>query len=179
MVIAFYPGAGGHRYKLFLENRFFAQQGGNMHQVRMDMQYITNTSETTQKFLPSATYLTHTLNTPNIKRIWPGHEIRKIKGDLKSCLRREWQVEMKHHWAHCSAQEQMGQMFDMIVWHHDYYSTQDWHSDVLVDLDTDDSEFGNVMRRELDIQDPEFDFAWDCYIQYGAHAPINDLYEQR
>jgi len=179
MVIAFYPGAGGHRYKLFLENRFFAQLGGNMHQVPMPMQYITDLSETTQTFDPNGTYLTHALNTPNIKRIWPGHEIRKIKHDLKSCLRREWHVVMRQQWSQQSKKQQVGQMFDMIAWHQDYYKTQDWHSDLLIDIATDDSKFGQVMRRELDIQDPDFDFAWDCYTQHGALAPIDDLYDQQ
>lgn len=179
MVIAFYPGSGGHRYKLFLQNRFFAQVGGNMHRDKMSIKYVTDTSQATQQFDPHSTYLTHTLNTFNLKRIWPGHEIRKIKCDLKTSLCREWQVEMKYHWANRSKKEQVAQMFDMIVWHHDYYQTQDWYCDLLVDISTDESEFGRVMRRELNLQDPNFDFAWQCYKQHGAQAPIYDLYERR
>lgn len=180
MIVAFYPGSGGHRYRLFLQNQFFNKHRAHMHHGNlMHIQYAWDTSVATQSFESSTIQLTHTLNTTHIKRLWPDHEIRKIKFDLKSSLRREWEVEMKYHWKQHTQREQVSHMFDMIVWHHDYYKTQDWECDVLIDISTDASEFGNVMRRELNIHNSDFDFAWDCYTQYGAHAPITDLYDQR
>ena len=180
MIIAFYPGSGGYRYRLFLQNRFFDKHGVHMHHGNpMHVQYATEDCVATQSFENNTIQLTHTLNSNHLKRLWPGHEIRKIYCDLKSSLCREWKVEMKYQWQHCTQQQQVAQMFDMIVWHHNYYQTQDWDCDVLVDISTDTSEFGNVMRRELSIHNSDFDFAWDCYTQYGAQAPINDLYDQR
>jgi hypothetical protein len=179
MIVAFYPGSGGHRYKLFLQNQFFSKRGGNMHHEPMHIQYAEEHTVATQLFDTDTIQLTHTLNTAIIKRLWPGHEIRKIKFDFKRSLCREWEVEMKYHWNHRTHKEQVAQMFDMIVWHHDYYKTQDWDCDMLVDISTDTSEFGNVMRKELDLHNLDFDFAWDCYVQYGANAPMDDLYDQR
>lgn len=180
MIVAFYPGSGGYRYRLFLRNYFFDKHGVHMHHgTPMHIPYASDTSVSTQSFEIDTIQLTHTLSTHHIKRLWPGHEIRKIKFDLKSSLCREWEVEMKYRWKQHTHQEQVAQMFDMIVWHHDYYKTQDWECDVLIDIKTDASEFGNVMRRELSVHNSDFDFAWDCYTQYGAQAPINDLYDQR
>tara|TARA_R110000868_G_scaffold197080_3_gene443258 strand:- start:390 stop:941 length:552 start_codon:yes stop_codon:yes gene_type:complete len=179
MIVGFYPGSGGHRYKLFLQNQFFGKRGAHMHNDSMPIRYALDTCITTQLFDVNTIQITHTLNTANIKRLWPGHEIRKIKFDLKPSLCREWEVEMKYHWQPCSQQQQVSHMFDMIVWHQDYYKTQDWDCDVLIDIATDTTPFGDIMRKELDIKNFWFDFAWDCYENYGAEAPIDDLYKQQ
>jgi hypothetical protein len=71
-------------------------------------------------------------------------------------------------------------MFDIIAWHHNYYAKYpvDWNTDTVIDIDTDCTEFGQVMRKELDKNDPLFDLAWDCFTNVGPDAPIIDLYKE-
>ena len=68
----------------------------------------------------------------------------------------------------------------MIVWHHNYYAEYpvDWDISTVVDIDTDCTAFGHVMRKELDASDPLFDLAWDCFVKFGQQAPIIDLYKE-
>jgi hypothetical protein len=47
--------------------------------------------------------------------------------------------------------------------------------DILIDIDTDTSEFSKVMRLELARENLEFDIAWNAYQTYGKNAPIIDI----
>jgi hypothetical protein len=181
MIIAFYPGAGGHRYKLFLQNLYFQKKSGSMHWGTMPYQYITDDTVKTTEFSLDEIALSHTLNDEKLKLFFPGHEIIKLKADLKKCLRREWNVVMKERWLDKSEKDQIGQIFDMIAWHHNYYARfpVDWTTETVIDIATDITEFGQVMREQLDIVDPQFDFAWSCYSKFGASAPIIDLYNEQ
>lgn len=183
MIIANYPGAGGHRYSLFLKNLPFDRPNQHMHQVtlaHLNYRYLTKETVQDRYFDITEWKNTHTLNTEMINKFFPGHKIVKIKADLKKALCREWRVVIKHHYVSRPIQDQVGQMFDLIVWHHNYYSLypEDWQADQLIDIDTDTTEFGRVMRLELDQTDALFDLAWDTFKNLGPNAPIIDLYNK-
>jgi hypothetical protein len=183
MIIAHYPGSGGHRYGLFLKKLPFDTPGVSMHQPDFschDYRYLTVDTSQNEKFDPVLIKHTHTLNNDLLEKFFLGHEIVKIKADLKKSLSREWRVAMKYYYDKHPIEDQIGQMFDMIVWHHNYYAEYpvDWKIDTVIDIDTDCTEFGQVMRKELDASDPLFDLAWDCFIKFGSDAPIIDLYKE-
>lgn len=183
MIIAHYPGSGGHRYGLYLKKLPFDTPEVHMHQldfVCRDYRYLTVDTPQNTKFAPAVIKHTHTLNSNLLEKFFPGHEIVKIKADLQKSLCREWRVVMKYFYNEHSTQDQVAQMFDMIVWHHNYYSLYpvDWNVGTVVNIDIDRTEFGRVMRKELEYSDPLFDFAWDCYSKFGPDAPIIDLYKQ-
>lgn len=72
--------------------------------------------------------------------------------------------------------------YTAIAWHHDLYKKYplDPGPGVLVDIDTDSTEFGQVMRREFALyQDNKlFNFAWQIYENLGADAPIMTLFQE-
>jgi hypothetical protein len=183
MIIAHYPGSGGHRYGLYLKNLSFDKPDVSMHQndfVCYDYRYLTVDTLQNKKFDPVLTKHTHTLNDNLLNKFFPGHEIIKLKADIKKSLYREWRVVMKYYFDQHSIQDQTGQMFDMIVWHHNYYTQYpvDWNIGTVVDIDTDCTKFGQVMRKELDQSNPLFDLAWDSFLKFGPDAPILDLYNK-
>ena len=183
MIIAYYPGSGGHRYGLFLKKLPFDTPGIHMHQqdfVYYNYRYLTIDTPQNKKFDSVLIKNTHTLNHNLLKKFFPGHEILKIKANLKKSLQREWRVVMKYHYDKHPIQDQVGQMFDMIVWHCNYYAEypEDWNIGTVVDIDTDCTEFGQVMRKELDASDPLFDLAWECFVKFGPDAPIIDFYKE-
>jgi hypothetical protein len=184
MIISYYPGSGGHRYILFLKNLPFDSPNRHMHQPNFgyhNYRYLTNGTLQDRYFNVDKWQDTHTLNTSLIKKFFPGHKIVKIKADLKKSLCRVWRVVTCYQYINHSMQDQVGQIFDMIVWHHNYYAMypEDWSSaDEVIDIDTDPTEFGKVMRKELNNTDPLFDLAWDVFLQYGPNAPIIDLYNE-
>ena len=93
MIIAHYPGSGGHRYGLFLKKLSFDVPGVSMHQqdfVCYDYRYLTVDTPQNEKFNPVLIKHTHTLNHTLLEKFFPGHEIVKIKADLKKSLYREW-----------------------------------------------------------------------------------------
>ena len=93
MIIAFYPGAGGN--KLF---RSLTGQEWQTHRVpydhlvlgqSTDLRYINENStvDTGNDFI-----LTHCVNTPLLKRLFPTQTITVINFPLENCLRREWHL---------------------------------------------------------------------------------------
>lgn len=71
--------------------------------------------------------------------------------------------------------------FATIDWHHKYYS--DWPVDYgnakVIDIDNNDSEFTQVMRRQLNVDiNPMFELAWVSYKQFGSDAKLTEIYEQ-
>lgn len=72
--------------------------------------------------------------------------------------------------------------YTAIVWHHDLYKKypMDPGPGVLVDIDTNSSEFAQVMRRELALtrDNKLFNFVWQIYEQLGSDAPIITLFQE-
>jgi hypothetical protein len=183
MIIAHYPGAGGHRYGLFLKNMPISTPDISMHQLEFtcfDYRYLTDTTLQTEIIDVKLTKHTHTLQDNMLEKFFPGHEIVKIKADFKQSLCREWRVVMKYYYDKHLIKDQVDQMFNMITWHHDYYTKYppNWNTGVVVDVETDKTDFGKVMRAELIKTEPLFEFAWECFINYGSDAPIIDLYKE-
>jgi hypothetical protein len=73
--------------------------------------------------------------------------------------------------------------YTAIIWHTELYQRfpiETSLADHIVDIETDQTVFARLMRKELDLYNNTlFDFAWDVFCQHGADAPINDLYEQQ
>jgi len=184
MIIAHYPGAGGHRYGLFLKKLSFDVVGSHMHQAEFVSKdcpnYITNQTPLCEDIDPGLIKKTHTLNDALLQKFFPKHKIVKIKADFKQSLHRQWQVVQKKSYGTKPIEDQVSQMFSLIEWHHNYYAEYpvDWNVGTVIDIATDTTEFGQVMRRELDLKDPLFDLAWNSFIEYGPKAPIVDLYKK-
>jgi hypothetical protein len=91
MIIAFYPGAGGNRYRQFLIGNDWKKfkvsyDLANSDQF-FDHRYLLETSYHSE--VPSC-ILTHCMNSNIIKKLFPNDPIIVIKADLQTCLRREW-----------------------------------------------------------------------------------------
>jgi hypothetical protein len=179
MVISFFSGAGGHRYKLFLKGIDFDAPNRQMHNT--EIAYIKNRNaafldEFYEPFIVESHQLitTHTMATALIKEKLPGHDIIRIFCNLKDSLRRKWEVDLKYNYVGLPLDEQMDGMFQLIKFNIEYYKKFpiDRNADVIIDIEKDDSLFTEVMRKELKIINPEFDFVWDVYKELGPDAPI-------
>jgi len=89
MIISFYPGAGGNRYRQFL-------LGNNWKNFKISYdhangEHLTNRYllETLNQSDPSWV-ITHCMNSNVIRKLFPNSPIVVIKSDLQPCLRREW-----------------------------------------------------------------------------------------
>lgn len=91
MIIAFYPGAGGNRYRRMIENLEWQQSNRSYDHLVKD-QYFSNRYLFADSIIKNQedAILTHCVNTPLISTIFPGKPITVITADLKACLRREW-----------------------------------------------------------------------------------------
>lgn len=92
MVIVFYPGAGGNRYLRMLDGQEWQIHGRSYDKLVKQSpkhRYLYSDSE---HVAVNDVILTHCVNTPLIKRIWPDHAITIIRADLQCCLRREWML---------------------------------------------------------------------------------------
>lgn len=73
--------------------------------------------------------------------------------------------------------------FTAIVWHNKLYNKFpfDVGQSTLIDIDTDDTEFGQIMRNEFDLYENSvlFNFAWEVWETHGDQAPIIDLYQEK
>ena len=120
---------------------------------------------------------THTMTTSLLKEKLPGHQITRIFCGLQKSLRRAWQVSAKNSYLNLSFNEQIDGMFEFIKYNQGYYSRWpvDEDADVIVDIETGTSDFCQVMRKELDIVNPDFDFVWNVYQTHGSDAPIMDV----
>lgn len=94
MVVCFYPGAGG--------NRFYRSISGQEYtSLRQSYDHLESTQSYQDRYPMSADHssspksyiLTHCMNTPLVKHIWPDHEIYVIMSDMQPCIRREWILE--------------------------------------------------------------------------------------
>lgn len=90
MIVSFYPGGGGNRYiQYILGNNW------NDHQVSYDG---TNNQQFDHRYLlsnipaPADITLTHSVNSTQIKQLFPDNSIVCIKTDLQQSLRREWML---------------------------------------------------------------------------------------
>jgi len=182
MIISFFPGSGGHRYKLFLKGLPFDKQRVHMHNNEIaftlgkDYAFLyesTPVSDIDDNYLVT----THTMTSWMLKEKFLDHTITKIFYDLKSCLRRNWEVSIKHNYTNLPIEEQIDGMFQLIKVSREYYEKYpvDRAADNIVDIATDTTLYGETMRKELDVVNTTFDFVWDVYQKFGSNAPIIDI----
>lgn len=172
------PGSGGHRYKRSLTNLSFDQVGGHMHDFTVKTSQLYCNEDT-----PVPTYevehivLTHTMNSDIIRKKFAGHTVVKLKADFKKSMLREWDTVIKNTLIDRPIADVIDSMFQLIIWHKDYYTKYpiDYIADQVIDIDLVDTEFGKIMRRELDMQNQWFEFAWTAFENFGYEAPIIDL----
>jgi hypothetical protein len=92
MIIAFYPGGGGNRYRQFLVGNDWKKFKVSYDEANSDQlfkyRYLTELSY--HNDLPHI--LTHCMNSGVIKKLFPNNPIVVIKADLQTCLRREWML---------------------------------------------------------------------------------------
>jgi hypothetical protein len=174
MIICYIPGSGGFRLQLFLENKNCDIGPGAAHIKLPVHRYITDSTVSKYQHPVTSTQLTHCMHTPFIKKLFPGHKIVKIKADLKQSLLREWQLVTSQS---LNGASKLDSAYQLIVWHTEYYSkySLDFDADVIIDIDTDKTIFGEVMRKELNRTDKVFEIAWTAYQQYGSRCPIIDM----
>jgi len=91
MIISFYPGAGGNKYHLSLNNQQWQTHGQYYDNQNISQppfyRYLYADSKVN---VENGYILTHCVNTPLLKKLWPDKKITVLLFDLKSCLRREW-----------------------------------------------------------------------------------------
>ena len=175
MIICFTPGSGGNRLGLYYQNKPFDQIGGNMHTfAKIIDQYCTKESKITVQYDINAIHLTHCMNNQLIKALFPNQKIVKIKCDFKKSLLREWMTVYENT---DYSLTKLDLMYQQIVWHHEYYEQNglDYDCDELVDIETDSTRFGEIMRRELNLSNKTFDIAWQAFKDYGNKAPIINI----
>jgi hypothetical protein len=178
MVICFVPGSGGHRYKRSLIGLSYNTVGGHMHDNTVkELQLYCNDTTEIAHYSTDSIVLTHTMNSLLIAQKFPDHNVIKLKTDYKKSILREWDTVIKPNSNNWALADHIDQMFQLIKWHKEYYDQYpiDYAADQVIDIDTADTEFARVMRRELNIQNYWFDFAWDTFEKYGSDAPVIDL----
>ena len=153
-----------------------------MHTLTSDIEYyyryLTLTTNNIGNVGHNKYATTHTLNSHLIKNFFPDHKIVKIKFPMDKSLEREWIVVKSLEVANLPLVDKIDQAYNMIVWHKKYYAENpiDYSCDTLIDIETDDTEFGKIMRRELACDDPIYNLALDAFNKFGFDAPIIDLY---
>ena len=90
MIIASYLGAGGNRYYQMLQGvRDFAPATTYDHLLKtQNSAYRYPETNSTLEDMP--VILTHCMNVPLLKSLWPTHQVHVILCDRLAGLRREW-----------------------------------------------------------------------------------------
>ena len=183
MVICFIPGSGGHRYKRFLSGDKFDLPNTQMHTLTSEVEYNYRylTSETANVgTIDTAKYATtHTMDSNLIRKFYPDHKIVKLKFPMDKSLEREWLVVKSLEVVNLPLVYRIDQAYNLIVWHKKYYQDNpiDYDCDCLIDIETDNTEFGKIMRRELDYKDPVFGCALKAFNKFSFNAPIIQIYK--
>ena len=178
-VISFFPGSGGNRFFLNLEN----DPGWNNDLIDYDLypsytkDYVDNFEKTERHYkysdhldvnITKEYFLTHIMNYDLLKSIFPESIIYKIyTKDLCSSLRR---FSRLHN-------QGLEDIFNTIVWHDEFYSQLkiDNKADILIDIDTDSSYFCKFMVKEFSKENRNFDLVLDFYKKFGKNGPIIDF----
>lgn len=91
MVVGFYPGAGGHRYCLSLNQQEYQTPNAIYDLAPTDANNRYTTWDSVSNHRGPTT--THCVNAPVMKNAYQHHdEFVIIKADLKKCLHREYQL---------------------------------------------------------------------------------------
>jgi len=184
MVICFIPGSAGNRYRRFLNGEKIDVPGVSMHwtdasTTEIQYRYLKKDSVNLGPISINRTTLTHTMDSRVISLFYPEHRVIKIKCPINLALERLWIVGEKKTVQSKSKLERIDRAYDLITWHHRYYTDVpiDYDCDSLIDIETDQTEFGRVARKELKTSDEEFRLALTVFNEHGSNAPILEIYK--
>ena len=177
MIIAFYPGAGGNRYYHYLNGqRNFKSQTTYDHLLSnqsLDYRYLTVTSN----LVDCELILTHCVNVPLIRKLFPNQkEIIVLQADLGKSLKREWYLEDQHK--NKNIPDKLEHARAHISYHRRYYNEcpmDTTGATTVINIDTDISEFADIMRKELNsIDSAEYDQVINENIEHDLSAVAGD-----
>jgi len=176
-VISFFPGSGGNRFFLNLENDLDWNNVLLDYDSPTSFKEVANFEKTERGYKYSSHldvnitkeyFLTHVMNYDSLKSIFPESIIYKIyTKDRYSSLRR---FSRLHN-------QGLEDIFNSIVWHDEFYSQLkiDKKADILIDIDTDNSYFCKFMVKEFSKENKNFDLVLDFYKKFGKNGPIIDF----
>jgi hypothetical protein len=115
---------------------------------------------------------THCLNLSILKQVFPDRKIIKIKSDNYQSLKRRVLL-----YNISDPIESVDFAYSFIKWHTEYYDNTgiDWVADQLLDINTANIKFAQLMQLELSREYPAFDIALASWMEFGANAPIIDI----
>lgn len=170
-VIAYFPGSGGNRLaRYLLEKQWQHNQTSHSHtgpDLITEINYNDSdtrpypTESMTLVQRPSYTIeLTHCLDTALLLTHFPGRKIIKIKSHFVPSYNRCWQIWAQHLHEPEIIKKGPQWTMNMALEHHYQYYTHagvDWWADQLYDINADDHEFTNFMRKTIaEYQHTEF-----------------------
>lgn len=185
-IIAFYPGGGGNRYLMYLQNKDFNKYHVSYDHKRTGQQVEYRYLLTPLSTLISSNFiLTHCLAPQQIIKFFGPCNITILETDFKKSLRREWCLQglqlYKKKVQNDPDYELVNSAWSTIVWHHAYYNQYpiDTNGCKVIDVANGSDKFSKVMQQELENYHSKlFEFCWDIYNSQGPSAPIITLYDQ-
>jgi hypothetical protein len=116
---------------------------------------------------------------------WPNIDNFEDYKSLPKSIYNEVELKLNENRAKTSQQgvyNFLTSAYTAIAWHHDMYKKypMDPGPGQLIDIDTDQTEFGSVMRTELSLykNNKLFNFAWEVFESLGNSAPIVTLFNE-
>lgn len=186
-IIGYYPGAGGNRFLRNLEGKEFRKHASydNMSNQLFQDRYPDSNIHSSHDNKSNPVVLTHCMNVATLNQQFAPTKIIIIKSNFKQSLMRQWALNgialyINQHTDNNNVK--LNSAWTTICWHHAYYETypNDTRGAIIIDIETDSTEFAEVMRSELNkYSDEMFEFCWDTYKQLGPTAPIIDLYNNQ
>ena len=152
MIIAFYPGSGGNRYYHWLQGQKNFLEKTTYDKLLFD-QKVEYRYPLKDVILPNIPLiLTHCLNVPFLRSLWPGHQIHVLLCDPTSALRREWLLAGSHRINDMPNVEENA--LATIGFHNRYYQEYNVDlkgADTIINIDLDQDDFSIMMRYELSL----------------------------
>ena len=174
MIISFYPGSGGNRFYLWTKGQRNFDQGQIYDYTWQNQDFAYRYLDSTTQLPDQEVILTHCVNIPLLKKLFPGHDrYVLIKSDMVSSLRREWQLDGRRRVNNMP--NAVENALAAITYHQRYYQEYQFDSDGATDIIdlTDDTEFSVMMRQEIaGVVSPEFDQA---VAQSVVHTDFDNL----
>ena len=176
MIIAFYPGAGGNRYCQYLMGqRDFKTHTtyDHVNDQKFEYRYLSADSNLPNQEL----ILTHCVNVPLLKKLFPKQtEIIVLQTNLEQSLKREWYLKDQHRDKNMADKLEHAQAH--VAYHHRYYTEYPMDTTgatTVVNIDTDATDFADIMRKELDsIASAEYDQALKDHVDHDLSNIAGD-----
>ena len=162
MIIGYYTGSGGHRYLNFLENKDYTEFGVTyFHDKDKELEYLI--PEKTYKKYPII--FTHCLNYDLIRNKFPDDtDINFLIADRKTSWCRKYLIKVSQNFL--SDIDKYETALNFISELDRYYTDIPikYGNAKILDIDTDNSKFSIIMKKELSLYSCEFfNKAWNDY----------------